>query len=84
MKCRTAIKILSNCGTSKSLSYSKQQVRKAVKISLRDIDRDYRTQIYLDFLSGGCYDTYRWRYCEYWGEPTVDFKTAHRIGKYLV
>ena len=70
----------------KGLVYNKQQVREAVRISLRDASKDDKLKVYLDYISGGCHDTYRWRGCEIegWEEPWVNYETANRIGQYLV
>lgn len=87
MKTRTALKILRNCGYDKlgerKLSYNKQQVREAVRISVRDLEHKDKMNVYADYVSGGCNDTFRWRN-EEWEEPWLNFETAHRIGQYMI
>ena len=45
-----------------------------------------RLAYYLDFISGGCHDTYRWRGvdAEGWDEPMMSYGEAVVIGEYLV
>ena len=45
-----------------------------------------RLAFYLDLISGGCHDTYRWKGVETegWDEPLMSYGEAVVIGEYLV
>ena len=89
MKIRVARKILKQINYDKRYKrYHKHQVRKAVKVWLHWVikDNDVRLAYYLDFISGGCHDTYRWRGVdvEGWDKPILSYGEAVVIGEYLV
>ena len=89
MKIRVARKILKQINYDKRYKrYHKHQVRKAVKTWLPWLikDKNVRLAYYLDFISGGCHDTYRWRGvdAEGWDEPLMSYGEAVVIGEYLV
>lgn len=89
MKIRVARKILKQINYEKRYKhYHKHQVRKAVKTWLPWLikDKKVRMAFYLDLISGGCHDTYRWRGVdtEGWDEPMMSYGEAVVIGEYLV
>ena len=89
MKIRVARKIIKQINYEKRYKrYHKHQVKKAVKVWLHWVikDNNVRLAYYLDFISGGCHDTYRWRGvdAEGWDEPILSYGEAVVIGEYLV
>ena len=89
MKIRVARKILKQINyENRYKQYQKDRVRKAGKVWLPWLikDKNMRLVFYLDLISGGCHDSYRWRGVETegWDEPLMSYGEAVVIGEYLV